>query len=65
MLWAFGAIMYLLEPKGGEGGRSMGLFYCLILSFLPSYHTSYVIPKGVAENRFEMCILQHRRDVDV
>jgi hypothetical protein len=24
--------MYLLEPKGGEGGRSVVLFYCLILS---------------------------------
>jgi hypothetical protein len=30
MLWGFGAIMYLLEFKGGEGGRSMDLFYCLI-----------------------------------
>ncbi len=30
-----GAIMYLLEPKGGGGGRSgrcLGLFYCLIFS---------------------------------
>ncbi len=26
------AIMYLLEPKGGGGRRSVGLFYCLILS---------------------------------
>jgi hypothetical protein len=32
-----GAIMYLLEPKGGGGGRSEGLFYCLILfAFLSS-----------------------------
>jgi hypothetical protein len=23
--------MYLLEPKGGRGGRSLGLFYCLLL----------------------------------
>ncbi len=29
---AFGASMYFLEPKGGVGGRSVGLFYCLILS---------------------------------
>ncbi len=29
---ASGAIMYLLEPKGGGGGMSVGLFYCLILS---------------------------------
>jgi hypothetical protein len=29
---AFGAIMYLVEPKGGEGGRSLGFFYCLNLS---------------------------------
>jgi hypothetical protein len=28
----FNGSMYLLEPKGGEGGRSVGLFYCLILS---------------------------------
>jgi hypothetical protein len=28
---AFGVIIYLLELKGGEGGRSVGLFYCLIL----------------------------------
>ncbi len=27
---AFGAKMYLLEPKGGVSGRSLGLFYCLI-----------------------------------
>ncbi len=26
--------MYLLEPKGGWGGRSVGLFYRLILSGL-------------------------------
>jgi hypothetical protein len=24
--------MYLLEPKGGGGGRSVGLLYCLSLS---------------------------------
>jgi hypothetical protein len=25
-------LMYLLEPKEGRGGRSVGLFYCLLLS---------------------------------
>jgi hypothetical protein len=33
ILHAFVEIMYyLLEPKGGGGGRSLGLFYCLNLS---------------------------------
>ncbi len=31
---AFGAIMYIFDPKGGGGGRSVGLFYFLILSAL-------------------------------
>jgi hypothetical protein len=32
-IWrAFCGILYVLEPKGGGGGRSVGLFYCLILS---------------------------------
>ncbi len=32
--WAFVAITYLLEPKGGRGWGSVGLFYYLILSAL-------------------------------
>jgi hypothetical protein len=32
ILRAFGAILYLLEPKGERSGKSVGLFYCLILS---------------------------------
>ncbi len=32
-IWlGFHAVMYLLEPKGGGGGRSVGLLYCLLLS---------------------------------
>jgi hypothetical protein len=42
---ALRAIMYLFEPNGGGGVRSMGLLYCLILSgisglqYLPLQHT--------------------------
>ncbi len=27
------AEIFLLEPKGGGGGESMGFFYCLIFSY--------------------------------
>jgi hypothetical protein len=40
-IWkAFGAIMFLLEPKEGDG-RSVGLFYCFILS-VTVYSTVYI-----------------------
>jgi hypothetical protein len=32
ILWDFGELMFLLEPNGEGRGRSVGLFYCLILS---------------------------------
>ncbi len=37
---AFGAIMDLLEPKGGGSRKSAGLFYCLILSDGPRNWTA-------------------------
>jgi hypothetical protein len=41
-IWlAFGARMYLLDPKGGGGGRTVGLSYCLILSaFVANLYTN-------------------------
>jgi hypothetical protein len=43
---AFGAIMYLWEPKGGRDGRSVGLFYCLILAGLWYMYSYFRLSKA-------------------
>jgi hypothetical protein len=45
----FGPTMYLLEPKGGEGGRSVGQFHFLILSDTLAIVAVEVVRRGGGE----------------
>ncbi len=67
--WAFGAIMCLLEPKTGGGGRRVGHFYCLIIYVVedtggtPSIYRKPMGPTWSRPLVFSFCPLVQLRSV--
>jgi hypothetical protein len=61
ILQDFDAIMYLLEPNGGGGVSSVGLFYCLILSGLYRLHWRQISAEYGARQIFVVNLMMPNR----